>query len=116
MPWSGIPNVVRVCSLHGAHPETACSPVRDVPTPVYAVVQHPFQLLAVGYEAPEPYTVVASPWYGDHMPLTLSLILFTGLFAFLLMWPVESRSISTLLRIWFGSIFLSDTGLVLPLM
>lgn len=41
------------------------------------------------------YTVSPLPWYGDQTPLTLSLMLFTGLLYLLFFSPVESRSSST---------------------
>lgn len=62
------------------------------------------------------YTVSPLPWYGDQTPLTLSLILFTGLLYFLFLSPVESRSSSTLFCIWFACMFLTQTARVLPLM
>lgn len=56
------------------------------------------------------------PWYGLQTPLTLSLILLTGLENFLLTSPFISRNSSTFLRIWFASRFRTQTGLLLPLM
>lgn len=106
------------CILHGRSARALGVPDTQCPSScICPVVQYASSSVSQDCaHFADSYTCVASPWYGDHIPLTLLLTLLTGLFDFLLISPVESRSISTLPMIWFESIFLRQTGLVLPLM
>jgi hypothetical protein len=77
---------------------------------------HPMQLLMVhlrSYFASQ--TVIPPSWYGDHTPLTDSLILFTGFVTLLSFSPDASRNNSAFCNTCCGARFRTQTAFCLPL-
>lgn len=66
--------------------------------------------------SPSIYTGIPLPWNGDQIPLTLSLLLWTGFAVLLSFSPLASLSSSAFLIICSGSMFRTHIAFCLPLM